>query len=1777
MEQLSFLIPSETEQIQWLDTTEAESIPRMPFASLVSQEVIDEFLRSGGNTDDLRLRIGVDFMKQLPLDILAAHFAQDYRGGNGLVIDGKPYSAWYDASGIRIAPGRSARYVNSAQIVSWRDAARRVGELMDAGQFLSMMELANCPIHERTELAQRLVYLYRDLAQEADGFFSSLKAIHSGSFPEAVSRLAGQLAEPQFLSALTEEAEQFSAAYAHNRALLRYHYHRPEQIAEALRELTLPRREYNSLLTQVAQPAAFITDDELDAALASGGLTVGSKLRIHAFLTQTHTSREQADFLKREYGTGGRSHAVSGASHSEESFDGKGIRWRKQNCEEIRLSWAQVASRLAEIIRLERDLTPEEKEHLAQREQAQQLADQPVPEQLSREEPDGDEHGNAQDDEEPIDTEALRSRLAEAGIVNGEVVDEDALNASPFIQEVQALASRMQELEDAARPDESVAAPDDRQSVDQTLASRMQALEDAALPDESVTAPDDRQSVDQALAGRMQVLEDTTPPDESMAAPDDRQSVDLALSCKVGDTVYLDDTPFVITQIGLFNVQLQDPSLRYPVLRSESRENFLRLLARDERNAAYLPESENTAHEGSPQSYPQGFPQNFAESVDKSVAPFVPANFRISDDHLGEGGAKVKFQRNMEAIHLLHRLEAGQRMATPQEQSVLSRYVGWGGLADAFDPEKAAWAREYRELSAALTPQEYEAARASTLNAHYTSPVVIRAMYDAVAQMGFTGGNILEPSMGVGNFFGLLPESMQDSRLYGVELDSITGRIARQLYPKADITVAGFETTDRRDFFDLAIGNVPFGNYKVNDRAYNKLGFSIHNYFFAKTLDQVRPGGVIAFVTSRYTMDQQSPEVRQYIAQRAELLGAIRLPNNAFRANAGTEVVSDILFLQRRDRPIDIEPDWVHVGENADGFTMNSYFIEHPEMVLGVLSRENTQYGMESFTVLPAEGADLADQLHEAIGHIHGVYREASLPDLGEGEALDASIPADPTVRNFSYTVVDGFVYYRENSRMVKPRLNQTAQERVKGLIALRDQVHRLIDAQLDEQGDEEIAQLQRELNTLYDGFSVRFGLINDRANRLAFAEDSSYYLLCSLEILDDEHRLLRKADMFTRRTIKQQHRVDHVDTASDALAVSIGERARVDLGFMAGLTGKSEEEIVQELRGVIFRIPGTEQYVTADEYLSGNVRQKLRDARAAAQADAAFQVNVSALEAAQPKDLEASDIDVRLGATWISQEYVQDFMYELLETPYYQRRVIEVHFSAHTAEWRINGKNVVSRTNVAAYTTYGTDRANAYKILEDTLNLRDVRIYDTIQDADGREQRVLNQKATTLAQQKQQAIKDAFREWIWKDHDRRQALVAQYNELFNSIRPREYDGRHIVFSGMNPEISLREHQRNAVAHILYGGNTLLAHQVGAGKTFEMVAAAMESKRLGLCQKSMFVVPNHLTEQWASEFLRLYPSARILVTTKKDFETSNRKKFCARIATGDYDAVIIGHSQFEKIPVSHERQERLLQEEIDEIMEGIEELKRENGERFSIKQLEKSKRQLETRLEKLRAEDRKDDVVTFEQLGVDRLYVDEAHAYKNLFLYTKMRNVAGISTSEAQKSSDMYLKCRYMDELTGGRGIIFATGTPVSNSMTELYTMQRYLQYGALQCSGMTHFDCWASTFGETTTAIELAPEGTGYRARTRFAKFFNLPELMNVFRQVADIKTADQLHLPTPQVHYETVVVKPTAQQQEMVQALSERAAAVHGKMVDPTVDNMLKIVRCYAQKCISPAGGHY
>ena len=1173
--------------------------------------------------------------------------------------------------------------------------------------------------------------------------------------------------------------------------------------------------------------------------------------------------------------------------------------------------------------------------------------------------------------------------------------------------------------------------------------------------------------------------------------------------------------------------------------------------------------------DGEVQTFPDAAALDEARNAEPALEP--AGNFRITDDHLGEGGAKQKYARNIEAIRTLFKLEEEHRGATAEEQQVLSQYVGWGGLADAFDSGKDSWAKEYVELKGLLSEDEYAAARSSTLNAHYTSPTVIHAIYDAVEKIGFRSGNILEPSMGVGNFFGMLPDTMQDSRLYGVELDSITGRIAQKLYPQADITVAGFETTDRRDFYDLAVGNVPFGNYKVADKAYNKFGFSIHNYFFAKAIDQVRPGGIVAFVTSRYTMDSKDSTARKHIAERADLLGAIRLPNNAFKANAGTEVVSDIIFLQKRDRPIDREPTWVQLGKTEAGLTLNSYFVEHPEMILGELTTESTQYGHD-LTVVPIEGAVLSDQLAEAVQHIEGQYTEVEVetPDIADEETAGKVLPANPDVKNFSYAVVDGEVYYRENSIMTQIELSDTAKARVTGMVELRQIVNRLIQEQLDDYPDSAVQETQARLNAAYDAFTAKHGLINDRRNARLFEQDSSYYLLCSLENLDEQGQLKSKADMFTKRTIRPERTVTSVDTPSEALAVSIGEHGKVDLPYMAELLGTPGEyvRITAELSGVIFKDPAADPtnpeagWQTADEYLSGNVRDKLRMAQLAAESHPEFKVNVDALTKAQPKDLEASEIDVRLGATWLAPSIVQQFMMETFQPPYRIRynNAITVRYSPYTSEWRISNKSATGFGDIMATETYGTRRANAYKILEDTLNLRDSRVYDTIEE-NGKEKRVLNQNETTLAQQKQQAIKDAFAGWVWKDPQRRALLVKKYNELFNSTRPREYDGSHIHFVGMNPEINLREHQRNAVAHVLYGYNTLLAHEVGAGKSFEMAASAMELKRLGLCQKSLFVVPNHLTEQWASEFLRLYPNAKLLVTSKKDFEPGNRKKFCARIATGDYDAVIIGHSQFEKIPLSAERQERLIQEQMDEIEEAIEEAKAQVGEHFTVKQLEKLRKSLKQKLEKLQGADRKDDVVTFEQLGVDRLFVDESQAFKNLYLYTKMRNVAGLSTSEAQKSSDMFGKCRYLDEITGGRGVIFATGTPLSNSMTEMYTLMRYLQYNTLQQKGLTHFDAWASTFGETTTAIELAPEGTGYRARTRFAKFFNLPELMAMFKEAADIKTSDQLHLPVPDAKFETVVVKPSEIQQDMVQALSERAAEVHSGSVDPSVDNMLKI----------------
>ena len=2208
------LFPTEEEQIAYI--AEAESYTPSAFSMSIPQSDIDHILRMEGNADYARMKIATEFSKGKSVEEIAAFLQSSFHGGNGVVTENGRYSAWYAEDGIHIANGDAARHLASAKVVSWQEAAERISELLEQGEYAANVELAEAPGHERAELAQAVWYLRQDLSEKAraQGYLSCLSDMRGGGFPKETARLAERLTEPAFREVLLEDFMQFQTDCREDRSLLRFHYHKPDNIGQGLRELSLPRREYRTEMAEIPAVQRFITEDEIAATLTRGSNIEGSKGRIYAYFKEKHSPKEQADFLKDEYGIGGRSHAVSGASHSGEDHSGKGVSLKKQDCPEIQLNWANVAKRISELIRKDRFLTPEEKARFEQLqrqtaerstawndynavkeahpdnivlfqvgdffemygEDAKQAAEllnmnlttrnipgagrvemcgvpshnlemyveelrdkydvtiaeapdfrgerhiytlrsidheaeaainayeaefgadgtrvfrDPAAEQaqptvqelferyrlsvgnaLSRDEAflnacrnsdrqnaylegaaairrivteSGDlqltrlyfdmpafhnrlhqelldelyptlattitpspykvtqadidaalqqwngrieskhavvrymkahardrdtaawlarEYGlkdtskplqisvgnsepvvlswakvqrriaqliqsdkfyteQEQDNFDNIDPIAMREALAERGIVGGRIVDAEANRNSPFIRQVMADVEQIAAQERTAQQEEPALDPADRFHVvsldrgfrtlyavwddethgyyvdadgvteeftsewraeayrlelqgqaEQALLERAKGLisdfcrseygSEADFSDPAkigvayTTVTDDeipiqvnidlvnyrlerylddehletRQygSLQELITNELENLdfsdlihvsdEDVEqhrwhePETPDVEHPEAVESAPVPQKDKfpysVGDTVYLENgKPYIIESVGVFDITLSDPTLFYPISRAESRESFARLMERypqpekepaytEETVAVYPGDKNNLPYdveirtlrfdEPEPPSFDnvmdvnpisvqvggewQTFPNR--EAAEKAMYEEYKdnlrrnaENFRITDDALGVGGAKAKFRANMAAIHLLQELEFEGLQASPEQQEILSRYVGWGGLADAFDESKDNWKAEFAELYAALSPEEYAAARASTLNAHYTSPTVIRAIYDAVENMGFQTGNILEPSMGVGNFFGMLPESMKSSRLYGVELDSITGRIAKQLYPKADITVAGFETTDRKDFFDLAVGNVPFGQYQVSDRAFDKLGFSIHNYFFAKALEQVRPGGVVAFVTSRYTMDAKDSAARKYIAQRADFLGAIRLPNNAFRANAGTDVVSDIIFLQKRDRPIEIEPDWVHTGiwrnpgANADGFAINQYFIDHPEMVLGRQTSESTQYGRQDFTVAPIEGADLAEQLSGAIRNIRGTYAEAELPDLGEDETIVETVPADPNVRNFSYTVVDGELYYRQNSIMTKPDFNATAKERAKGMVELRDCVQKLISEQMDGFiSDETIRQTQAELNTLYDGFTAKYGLINSRANALAFAEDSSYYLLCSLEELDEDKNLKRKADMFTRRTIRAHEAVTSVDTASEALALSISEKACVDMEYMSKLTGKSQDELINELNGVIFLDPVRGEWQTADEYLSGNVRQKLREAAQAAQDSPGYLPNVEALRQAQPRDLDASEIEVRLGATWIDPSYIREFMWETFETPFYQQRMIDVNYSAFTAEWNIRNKNAVSYSNIAAYMTYGTERANAYKILEDTLNLRDVRIYDTKHDADGRERRVLNSKETTLAQQKQQAIKDAFLDWIWRDPDRRHTLVARYNELFNSTRPREYDGSHITFAGMNPEIRLREHQLNAVAHVLYGGNTLLAHEVGAGKTFEMVAAAMESKRLGLCHKSLFVVPNHLTEQWSGEFLRLYPSANILVATKKDFEPKNRKKFCARIATGEYDAVIIGHSQFEKIPVSMERQQRLLAEQIFEVEEGLRELKSQRAERFTIKSLERTKRGLEAKLKKLQDSSRKDDVVTFEQLGVDRLYVDEAHNYKNLFLYTKMRNVAGLSSTDAQKSSDMLLKCRYIDEITDSRGVVFATGTPVSNSMTELYTMMRYLQHDAIRGKGLAHFDCWASTFGETQTAIELAPEGTGYRARTRFAKFFNLPELMTLFKEAADIKTSDQLNLPTPTAVYHNEVAQPTEIQKQMVQELSERAARVHAQLVDPGTDNMLKI----------------
>ena len=1898
-------------------------------------KMLDMALRFGGNGEDTRMELAFDAMIGKTNEETALRMKTLYHDGNGFELDGRRFSVWFDPSGIQMAARDRARYANNAQVISWTDAAKRVGALIEAGQFGTQLENVEAPGTIRRKVAERLIYMYRDSAARENGYLSLMTDMPL-IFPDCVNRLSEKMEQPEFLHGLIRQMEVFADAVAMQPDLMRFRFLLPKDILPRLRDLALARKELPEGEMLLPDVRGFMTQDEIDAVLTQNAPIAGAGSRIYQFFSAPHSTNEKLEFLKNEYGIGGKMPGVSGERGSSERHDAKGIQLRKSNCPDVLLKWNQVAERIDGLIQMNRYLTPE-KQALYEKKEVQDSArntDYDTYNSIKAAHPDeivlfqvGDffelydedarqaaenlglnltsrnlegvgrvamckipAHSLEQYVEQlrdkvdvtiaekrensaayhvymllSVDHEAenaINAYEAEFGADGTRVFRDSAIEqqTQPTMQAMHGnlqskqgqneqeqnpnyrLLSRLKAdcdyfLDAGGRAEKYLWAGNVRaqiakmREIYETLPAKPEWLTKEAIDDydEQMTPQyqvvvyhhfengfDEKieyQTLEEAIKVAQGYVNGTIEsdgfaydgaavynhqehrylyiyghyPDEKAHAqvegrdfPEQPEEVAVTQESEspsdlvddhhppmppyqAGDTVYLGNTAFIIEEVTDTHVTMRDPTLLYPISRIEPRENFERMLAEDARNTFLFegqtePNQVETDNPKPPDEQSKEDVETSIESGTKTEQPSVH-NFRITDDHLGEGGAKTKYAFNIAAIQTLKQIEAEERQATPQEQEILSGYVGWGGIPQAYDGNNAQWSEEYQQLKSLLTDEEYAAARGSTLNAHYTSPVVIRAMYEALASMGFQDGNVLEPACGVGNFFGMLPEAMQGSKLYGVELDSITGRMARQLYPDARIEITGFEKTNRKDFFDVAVGNVPFGNYKVADRAFDKYGFLIHDYFLAKTLEQVRPGGVIAFITSKGTMDKASPDVRRYIAQRAELLGAIRLPNNAFKANAGTEVTSDILFLQKREHPIDIEPDWIHLGQTADGIPINSYFVDHPDMMLGRMQWDKSMYGNEKETTCePIPGADLAQQLHAAVRNIDGKYKriEISEMDINEGR----TIPADPDVRNFSYALVNGQAYYRENSVMTRPVLNQMTQERIKGMIELRDCVRKLIDLQLTDGSDAEIRAQQAELGRLYDAFSAEYGIINGKANGRAFEGDSSYYLLCSLEILDEDRKLKRKADIFSKRTIRRRKPVTQVDTASEALAVSIGERAKVDLPFMARLTGKAEDEIVADLQGVIFLDPLEQTWQTADEYLSGNVRAKLRVAQTAAESDSSFAVNVEALQAAQPKDLDASEIDVRLGTTWVDKAYIQRFMIELLGIPYYERRRIHVNYAPQTAEWSIDGKSLLSE-NVNNHMKYGTRCAPALKILEDTLNLRDTRVYDVVQDENGREKRELNQKETTIAQQKQQAIKDAFHDWVWKDPTRRHELVTRYNELFNSTRPREYDGSHIVFDGMNPEITLREHQRTAIAHVLYGGNTLLAHQVGAGKTFEMVAAAMESKRLGLCQKSMFVVPNHLTEQWASEFLRLYPSANILVTTKKDFEKAKRKQFCARIATGDYDAVIIGHSQFEKIPISQERQERLLREQIDEIAAGIEEMERENGERFTIKRMEATRKSLEARLEKLKADEKKDDVVTFEELGVDRLFVDEAHAFKNGFLATKMRNVAGIATSESQKSTDMFLKCRYMDELTGGRGVIFATGTPVSNSMTELYTMQRYLQYGTLEKMGLIHFDAWASTFGETVTAIELAPEGTGYRARTRFAKFFNLPELMAMFKEVADIKTADQLHLPVPNAHYETMAVKPSVYQEEMVEALSERASKVHSGAVDPKEDNMLRI----------------
>jgi len=1766
----------------------------------IPEQVVDEILRTGGNRKASQLRIIYNFMSEQTPEEYTEFVKREYRkGGKGFQIDGNEYSVWFDETGMQIAVGHTVTdHILDKAFLSWEDVSGRIHQLLDQGEYAPQSVLDAARSNAVKEHAQALAYMKGDMAEGvAEIVFDEEDLPHLRSiYPEITDYLEEKLEDPQWLSELNERLDALAEAYEENHSIMRFHHYNPINISKQFQKFAdevIPYQVRDGFAWK--EHPMFITQDEIDAYLAGGGAYSQGRLRTYSFYLLHEDERSRTGFIKEQYGIGGSSHALSGADDSHANYDGKGLFLARgaygNPYTSILLSWNKVANRVAYLIKNDQFLQAEDYARMPEYER-EQMANKVLrfydrlPEEIDRPFTDDffwEKPGKEMEAvlENPEQTEELLQKMdaALAALpLDFEAYGTNYQQKTELLSELHQYAEGTYTIFPTPEAEPSFVESSghqmtmfdflDTKAVTEPTVVDMSDVEE--IEEEEVTAKESiSESQEQEIIETSEGQEQKEPEEEVTA----KTAKELAESWDEGVFAYqgyhfeavgvlpegLEGKDLVAqtrsnTELHLSTYHTEDfPKYSYDEFYAVSNAPTADVFRCLETGRNYIPgENELFGYEGEFQPYLK---------PEQEKAVIEPHNFRIQDNDLGAGGPKVKYKANMEAIHLLQTLEKEERLATPEEQEILSRYVGWGGIPQAFEENNSSWTNEYLELKNTLSPEEYSAARASTLNAFYTSPTVIRSMYEALENIGLKQGNILEPSCGVGNFMGLIPESMNKAKMYGVELDPVSGRIARQLYQKNKIAIQGFEETDYPDsFFDCVIGNVPFGAYQVSDRRYDRHHFLIHDYFIAKSLDLVRPGGVVAVVTSSGTMDKQNPAVRQYFANRAELLGAIRLPNNAFQRNANTGVVSDILFFQKRDRASIEEPDWIHLKETAEGYSVNAYFADHPEMVLGEFTTESTQYGKQEVTVRPKEGITLEEQLKEAVKHIHGTITELELSDT-ELEEDVVSIPADPEVKNFSYTVVNDEVYYRENSVMNWMDLPAMTAERVKGMVKIRDVTNELIQCQMEEGSDEQITKLQGKLNEEYDTFTAKYGLLSSNANKRAFSQDSSYCLLTSLEFLDDKGELKRKADIFTKRTIRRAETVTSVDTASEALAVSIGERAGVDLSYMAQLSGKTEEELTEELAGIIFKNPISEKWEPSDEYLSGNVREKLQIAKQFAEDHPEYQVNVQYLEQVQPKDLDASEIEARLGATWISENYITQFMAETFHTPrYYVGSKVKVQYAEVTGQWNVMGKNVDSYGNALVTSTYGTQRANAYRLLEDALNLRDTKIYDTVQDADG-EHRELNRKETMLAQQKQELIKEEFKEWIFKDLHRREDLCKIYNERFNSIRPREYDGSHIQFVGMNPEITLMPHQKNAVAHVLYGNNTLLAHCVGAGKTFQMIAAGMESKRLGLSQKNLYVVPNHLTEQWGSDFLRLYPGANILVATKKDFEPANRKRFCSRIATGDYDAVIIGHTQFEKIPLSRERQIAMLEDQIADITFSIEEAAHQAGQNYTVKQLEKTKKSLQAKMKKLNDQTRKDDVVTFEQLGVDRLFVDESHSFKNLFLYTKMRNVAGISQTDAQKSSDMFMKCRYMDELTGGRGITFATGTPVSNSMTELYTIMRYLQYNTLMRMGMGHFDSWAATFGETVTAIELSPEGTGYRAKTRFARFFNLPELISIFKEAADIQTSDMLNLPVPEAEFINEVLKPSEEQQEMVSAFSERAESVRGGLVNPTEDNMLKI----------------